>query len=98
MILEEPALSGEGLCAYGLSASPVVQANVIVANAKGNVNLTRSRVITYIPETVPPVEMMADQSVGSAVRKRDRCHPVAGSGRMRSDPRRSKFARNRTSR
>jgi hypothetical protein len=49
MILEEPARSGEGLCACGLSAGPVVQANVIVANAKGNVNLTRSCGITYIP-------------------------------------------------
>jgi hypothetical protein len=34
---------GYGLYAYGLCAGSVVQENVIVANAKGNVNLTKSR-------------------------------------------------------
>ncbi len=40
---------GYGLYAYGLCAGSVVQENVIVANAKGNVNLTKSRGIKYIP-------------------------------------------------
>ncbi len=40
---------GYGLLAYGLCAGSLVQNNVIVANAKGNVNLTNSRGITYIP-------------------------------------------------
>jgi hypothetical protein len=38
-----------GLFAYGLCSGTVVQDNVIVANAMGNVNLTKSRGITYIP-------------------------------------------------
>ena len=40
---------GYGLYAYGLCAGSVVQGNVIVANAEGNVNLTKSRGIKYIP-------------------------------------------------
>ncbi len=40
---------GYGVYAYGLCAGSVVQSNVIVANAKGNVNLTNSRGIIYIP-------------------------------------------------
>lgn len=50
--------SGNGIVAnrnYGLYAlggcnGSVVQGNVIVANAQGNVNLTQSRGITYIPK------------------------------------------------
>src|SRR5262249_27673124 len=38
-----------GLLAYGLCAGSVVQGNVIVANGAGNVNLTQSRGIVYIP-------------------------------------------------
>ncbi len=40
---------GYGLYAYGLCTGSVVQANVIVANAQGNVNPTKSRGIRYIP-------------------------------------------------
>jgi trimeric autotransporter adhesin len=40
---------GFGLYAFGMCSGSVVQRNVIVANAKGNVNLRRSRGITYIP-------------------------------------------------
>ena len=40
---------GYGLYAYGLCTGSVVQGNVIVANATGNVNLTKSHGITYIP-------------------------------------------------
>jgi putative cofactor-binding repeat protein len=39
----------EALYAYGLCAGSVVQGNVIEANAQGNVNLTESRGIEYIP-------------------------------------------------
>jgi trimeric autotransporter adhesin len=38
-----------GVLAYGVCSDTVVQANVIVANAQGNVNLTKSHGITYIP-------------------------------------------------
>jgi len=38
-----------GVLAYGVCSGSVVQANVIVANAQGNVNLTKSHGITYIP-------------------------------------------------
>ena len=40
---------GYGLYAFGVCTGSVVQANVIVANAEGNVNLTNSRGIKYIP-------------------------------------------------
>ena len=39
-----------GLSAYGACSGTVVQQNVIAANAMGNVNLTKSRGITYIPK------------------------------------------------
>jgi hypothetical protein len=38
-----------GLYAYGVCSGSVVQENAIVANAQGNVNLTKSQGITYIP-------------------------------------------------
>jgi parallel beta-helix repeat protein len=41
---------GYGLYAYGLCKGSVVQANTIAANAKGNVNLSNSRGIIYIPK------------------------------------------------
>jgi hypothetical protein len=40
---------GFGLYAVGVCSGSLVQQNAIVVNAKGNVNLTRSRGITYIP-------------------------------------------------
>ena len=40
---------GYGLYAYGVCSGSVVQGNMIAANAQGNVNLTKSRGITYIP-------------------------------------------------
>ncbi len=40
---------GYGVYALGVCSGSVVQKNTIAANAKGNVNLTRSRGITYIP-------------------------------------------------
>jgi hypothetical protein len=43
------ANQGYGLYAFGICDGSLVQANVIVANAAGNVNLTRSRGIVYIP-------------------------------------------------
>jgi trimeric autotransporter adhesin len=42
---------GFGVYATGLCSGSVVQGNVIVANTKGNVNLTNSRGVTYIPGT-----------------------------------------------
>jgi len=39
-----------GLYAYGVCSSSVVEDNVIVENTQGNVNLTKSRGITYIPK------------------------------------------------
>ena len=58
MVGGSSAGSGNGIVAnrsYGLYAlggcnGSVVQGNVIVANAQGNVNLTQSRGITYIPK------------------------------------------------
>jgi parallel beta-helix repeat protein len=41
---------GFGLYAYGVCTGSVVQANTIVANGQGNVNLTNSKGITYIPK------------------------------------------------
>ena len=41
--------NGYGLYAQGGCSGSVVQGNVIVANSKGNVNLSSSRGITYIP-------------------------------------------------
>ena len=41
-----------GLSAYGTCSGTVVQQNVIAANAMGDVNLAKSRGITYIPRTV----------------------------------------------
>ncbi len=41
---------GYGLYALGACNGSVVQGNTIAANAQGNVNLTRSRGITYIPK------------------------------------------------
>ena len=41
---------GYGLYALGVCTGSVVQGNMIVANAQGNVNLTNSRGITYIPK------------------------------------------------
>ena len=41
---------GYGLYARGVCKGSVVQANTIVANAQGNVNLTNSKGITYIPK------------------------------------------------
>jgi hypothetical protein len=43
------ANQGYGLLAYGSCSGSLVQANLIAANAKGNVNLSKSRGITYIP-------------------------------------------------
>ena len=40
---------GYGLAAYGGCSGSIVRKNTIAANAQGNVNLTRSRGITYIP-------------------------------------------------
>ena len=40
---------GYGVEASGLCTGTVVQANLIASNAQGNVNLTKSRGITYIP-------------------------------------------------
>ena len=40
---------GYGLYAFGICSGTVVQKNMIAANAKGNVNLSGSRGITYIP-------------------------------------------------
>jgi parallel beta-helix repeat protein len=40
---------GYGLYAHGVCKGSVVQANTIVANAQGSVNLTNSKGITYIP-------------------------------------------------
>jgi parallel beta-helix repeat protein len=40
---------GFGLYAYGVCKGSIVQANTIVANAQGNVNLTNSKGVTYIP-------------------------------------------------
>jgi trimeric autotransporter adhesin len=40
---------GYGVEASGVSTGTVVQANLIAANSQGNVNLTKSRGITYIP-------------------------------------------------
>jgi parallel beta-helix repeat protein len=41
---------GFGLYATGVCVGSVVQANTIVGNTQGNVNLTNSRGITYIPK------------------------------------------------
>jgi hypothetical protein len=38
-----------GLYAVGVCSGSVVEANGIVANAQGNVNLSKSTGITYIP-------------------------------------------------
>ena len=38
-----------GVYAFGVCTGSVVQGNVILANAQGNVNLTNSHGITYIP-------------------------------------------------
>ena len=43
---------GYGLFARGGCNGSVVQGNTIVANAQGNVNLSQSRGITYIPKSV----------------------------------------------
>ncbi len=43
------ANEGLGLYAYGLSSGSLVQGNTILANASGNVDLSKSRGITYIP-------------------------------------------------
>ncbi len=40
---------GYGLYAAGLCAGSIVQANVIAANVHGNVNMSKSRGLTYIP-------------------------------------------------
>ena len=40
---------GYGLYAFGVCTGSVVQSNVIVANAQGNVNLTKLRGIKYVP-------------------------------------------------
>ena len=49
---------GFGLYAQGLSTGSLVQGNVIVANATGNVNLTKSRGITYIPRSGMPIDKL----------------------------------------
>ena len=41
---------GYGLYARGGCNGSVVQGNTIAANGQGNVNLTNSRGITYVPE------------------------------------------------
>jgi hypothetical protein len=40
---------GYGLYAFGVCSGSVVRGNAIASNAKGNVNLTRSRGVVYIP-------------------------------------------------